>query len=260
MESIHTITLPDIGEGVVEGEVVKWLKKKGDSVQQDEPVVVIMTDKATVELPSPFPGHIETLFYEEGDTALVGKPLYAVKTSVAVEKKQEAEKPKVQKPQIIVQQETTTVKAIPSVRKLAKDLNINLDNIQGTGKDGRITVDDLKVHPPQNPTVPHLDDDQIEKVVGIPRLMAEKMATSKRIAPHFSYFEQLDATRLIQLKESLTHLAEQVEIHRPSCRLLLAPYRLPSKNIRASIARMTWKKASFISINTIMSASRSLHL
>ena len=59
----------------------------------------------------------------------------------------------------------------------------------------------------------HLDDDQIEKVVGIPLLMAEKMATSKRIAPHFSYIEQLDATRLIQLKESLTHLAEQVEIH-----------------------------------------------
>lgn len=219
MSSIHTVLLPDIGEGVVEGEVIKWLKQKGEAVTQDEPVVVVMTDKATVELPSPVPGTLETLFYQEGDIALVGKPLYAVNTEVETTQQKAAplaqEKP--QSIQKTPQKETpTSVRAIPMVRKMARDLNINLEEVPGTGKEGRITEEDLKnsLRPKETPkSPPHLDDDTEEKVVGIPRIMAERMSLSKKTAPHFSYFEEIDATRLVQLKENFKKEAAKEDIN-----------------------------------------------
>lgn len=216
MESIHTVTLPDIGEGVVEGEVVKWLKQKGDALKQDEPVVVVMTDKATVELPSPVPGTLETLFYQEGDIASVGKPLYAVRTASAEESKPMTAPKAPSQSKAPAEKKTespTTVKAIPMVRKRARELNIDLETVQGTGKDGRITLEDLKgTFHPKEETLPHLEDDLEEKVVGIPRLMAERMSLSKKAAAHFSYFEELDATRLVQLKENFKKAALKEDI------------------------------------------------
>lgn len=233
MESIHTVVLPDIGEGVVEGEVIKWLKAKGDNVIQDEPVVVVMTDKATVELPSPVPGQIETLFYQEGDIATVGKPLYAVKTMAELESQEKIVLKPVLESYIPPPQQTEStesVKAIPKVRKLAKDLGINLNAIKGTGKDGRITIEDLKSHQSTSKEVPHLDDDQIEKVIGIQRLMAEQMTLSKQTAAHFSYFESLEATRLIQLKEKFKLLAEKEGIHITYMPFIIRALSLTLKN------------------------------
>lgn len=222
MESIYTFNLPDIGEGVVEGEVVQWLKKKGEPVRKDEPVVVVMTDKATVELPSPVEGTLDTLCYKEGDIAKVGAPLYSVLTREEIKETKhpcpiKEEKSERKAPVIHEKKESgkpSQKKAIPKVRKIAKDLNIDLDLVEGTGREGRITLQDLsgalaKQRPlPGKEPFPSFKDDTVEKVVGIPRLMAEKMAISKRIAPHFSYFEQIDATRLIQLKESFKKAAE----------------------------------------------------
>lgn len=224
MESIYTFNLPDIGEGVVEGEVVQWLKKKGDVIRKDEPVVVVMTDKATVELPSPVAGSLDTLYYKEGEIAKVGKPLYSITTREAI-KEETASAPKEKSikatPRPIEQQEKakqTGKPAIPQVRKLARDLHIDLEVIEGTGKKGRVTMEDLSRNLSSSSQtfkkepLPSFQDDTVEKVVGIPRLMAERMATSKRIAPHFSYFEQIDATRLIQLKESFKKAAEKENI------------------------------------------------
>ncbi|CRX39075.1 dihydrolipoamide acetyltransferase family protein [Estrella lausannensis] len=224
MESIYTFNLPDIGEGVVEGEVVQWLKKKGDTVGKDEPVVIVMTDKATVELPSPVAGSLDTLFCKEGDIAKVGKPLYSIATKEAIKEETASvpkEKSPKEPPRTIEKQEKARQSgkpAIPQVRKIAKDLHIDLDEIEGTGKEGRITMEDLSRTLKSSPQtlkkepLPSFQDDTVEKVVGIPRLMAEKMATSKRVAPHFSYFEQIDATRLIQLKESFKKAAEKENI------------------------------------------------
>jgi len=210
MGTIHTVTLPDIGEGVVEGEIIRWLKNTGDPVRQDEPVVIVMTDKATVELPSPVPGIIETLFYQAGEIARVGKPLYAVKTEAEV--KEVPPDKKVKKREALAEKTSYSGgKAIPQVRKMAEDLGIDISQIQGTGKDGRVTLGDLKA--PKKEALSHFEDDLVEKVIGIPRLMAEKMATSKREAPHFSYFEQLDATRLIKMKETFKKAGEKEGIH-----------------------------------------------
>ncbi len=72
------VNLPDIGEGVVEGEIIDWLKAEGENVKQDEPVVVVMTDKATVELPAPMPGKVSKHYLKPGEIAIKGKPVYSI--------------------------------------------------------------------------------------------------------------------------------------------------------------------------------------
>ena len=80
-QHVHTVLMPDIGEGVVEGEITAWLKNTGDALQQDEPVVEVMTDKATVELPTPYPGVLAKQYYKVGEIAIKRKPLYDVTVS-----------------------------------------------------------------------------------------------------------------------------------------------------------------------------------
>ncbi|MCA6600728.1 MAG: 2-oxo acid dehydrogenase subunit E2, partial [Pseudanabaena sp. M57BS1SP1A06MG] len=81
MTHIFTVTLPDIGEGVVEGEVIEWLKKIDEELKQDEPVVIVMTDKATVELPAPYPGKLAKMYIQPGQMAIKGKALYDIEVA-----------------------------------------------------------------------------------------------------------------------------------------------------------------------------------
>ena len=163
--------MPDIGEGVVEGEVVSWLKKVGDSVKKDEPILVLMTDKATVELPTPYAGTLEKIYYKAGDIAKKGLPLFDIATGEISQ-----EKPL----------------ASPSVRKQAQDLGIPLGSVKGTGPEGRILQKDLQYDALDTP------------LTGIRRLMVKKMEESHAHIPPFSYFEPADATRLVQLKDKMS--------------------------------------------------------
>lgn len=179
MDKIITIKLPDIGEGIVEGEVIEWLKKVGDPVLQDEPVVTVMTDKATVELPSPHAGVLHKQHTPAGEVALVGKPLYDIAVS-----------------------EEKRVLATPAMRRLAKERGIDLKQVAPTGKEGRITEADLAKN----------GDDEARPLHGIPKIMAKKMSESHREVVDFSYFEQVDATRLIQLKSKLKGEAKDFSV------------------------------------------------
>jgi pyruvate/2-oxoglutarate dehydrogenase complex dihydrolipoamide acyltransferase (E2) component len=195
------IVLPDIGEGVREGEVIQWLKKVGDSVQKDEPVVVVMTDKATVELPSPYLGTISNHYYKEGEIAIVGKPLYSVQTEEVVEvAKQEAiiDLPKIVKSRDLPQ--TKKVLATPATRKMAKQLGVDLSQVLPTGADGRILPSDFIDKPTP---ITQMEGDIQVPLHGIRRQMIKKMAESKRTIPHFSYFTFADGTRLLRLREKL---------------------------------------------------------
>ncbi len=203
---IHTVLFPDIGEGVVEGEVVQWLKQTGDLLQQDEAVVTIMTDKATVELPSPYPGRLAKQHRQPGETIKKDHPLYDIEilegavVSAAVESSSK-----------------TAVLAAPHTRQLAEQLGVDLHQIYPSGKEGEVTEADLisfhqekKVHS----TAPlHLPGDSETPLIGIRNLMAKKMGESKKTIPHFSYFEQLDATRLVQLRHHIQKEAEREGIH-----------------------------------------------
>lgn len=169
MDKIITVNLPDIGEGIVEGEVIAWLKKTGEQVSLDEPVVTVMTDKATVDLPSPYAGTMRKHYFQEGEIAVVGKPLYEI--------------------------ETGKVLATPATRRLAKEMGIDLKQVVPSGE--RVTREDLE----------RGADDEIKPLHGIPKLMAKKMSDSHREVAPFSYFEQVDATRLIQLRNKLKEQA-----------------------------------------------------
>lgn len=161
--------MPDIGEGVVEGEVISWLKKVGDPVKKDEPILVLMTDKATVELPTPYAGTLAKIYYKPGDIAKKGLPLFDIATGEVSH-----EKPL----------------ASPAVRKQARDLGVSLETVKGTGPEGRVLNKDL-------------EGGSDTPLTGIRRLMAKKMEESHAHIPPFSYFEPADATRLVQLKEKM---------------------------------------------------------
>lgn len=215
MRKIITVTMPDIGEGVVEGEVVEWLKNVGDELKQDEPVVVVMTDKATVELPAPQPGTLKKLYVQAGEIAVKDKSLYDIEaedsqaaTVSSVKEKDPSPhaapvKPLENPSAARISEKKSKGLATPPVRHLAKILNIDLSKLQGTGKDGRITKEDLKVAAPKAPVTKTAcqEGDEEKPFIGVKRLMAEKMKTSKANIPHFSYFEKVEATRLVALRK-----------------------------------------------------------
>ncbi len=223
-DNIHTVTLPDIGEGVVEGEVIEWLKDVGDELQQDEAVVVVMTDKATVELPAPYPGTLTKQYFSAGEIAIKDKPLYDITlieaaivkrtkpktSSICPERSLPPPKKDIPKHSSLSPRTSSSSKALatPPIRKLARDLSIDINDIKGSGPEGRVTKEDISSYcPPKKQEAPvefpRFSDDVIEPIVGIPRLMAEKMAQSEQNAVHFSYFEQIDATRLVQLRQNV---------------------------------------------------------
>lgn len=241
MSRIFTVKMPDIGEGVVEGEVIEWLKKEGDALKQDEPVIIVMTDKATVELPSPSPGKLIKQYYKPGQMAIRDKPLYDIELageSATVQSKEEASvtapaaplKIKTEaQPESVKEQPSQTVAeggkalAAPPMRKLARDLGVDINKVAGSGKDGHITAEDIKSYLSKAPgpaaskapgtQILHLPEDEEVPIVGIRNLMARKMKESNEEIPHFSYFEQVDATRLVQLRDKVKEEADKKGVH-----------------------------------------------
>jgi len=257
MENIFTVTLPDIGEGVVEGEVIEWLKNVGDSLGQNEPVVVVMTDKATVELPAPYPGKLSKQYFQPGQIAIKDKPLYDIELdsqdamaseqqkmalseqkkhleSVASSKSKLESQPEKQTKDVVESPGPSTLPsdrslenealAIPAVRRLAREVNVNLNDIEGSGKEGRVTGEDLYRHlrqqpqPLSSPSAPNilplnLPGDTQEPIIGIRNLMSKRMSDSKARIPHFSYFEQVEVERLIQLKNNTKSQTDAAGIH-----------------------------------------------
>lgn len=154
--------LPDIGEGVHEGEIVKWLVKQGDSIKEDQPMVEVMTDKATVEIPSPVNGTVAELMYPEGKTVEVGKVIIRLNEGGKAEAPKAAAAPKkdteqkvvpptaapktVSAPQAEVDQDIPfNILATPATRKLSRDLGVDLREVKGTGIQGRVTKEDVQL-------------------------------------------------------------------------------------------------------------------
>lgn len=216
MGKIFTVKMPDIGEGVVEGEVISWLKQPNDPLKQDEPVVVVMTDKATVELPAPMPGRLAKQYYQVGQTAIKDKPLYDIEVEEEIPAKTSTEtKPSKKPPPIELPKKATAEShkalAAPPARKLAQELGVDINQIKGSGPEGRVTKEDVTHYvqtTSKEKSLSLLGDTEMP-LIGIRKLMAKKMSLSKQMIPHFSYFEQVDATRLVQLKQSFKEKAAQ---------------------------------------------------
>ena len=209
----YEFKLPDIGEGMAEGEIVRWLIKEGDVLKQDQPMVEIMTDKATVEIATPRAGRVRTRCFAEGQRCPVGEVLVIIDTSgdpgrtpgpltptpgptpapvpIALARKPES------KPESVL--------ATPAVRKLAREMDVDLTRITGTGHAGQITGDDVRVAkvsaglvaPAPRPTV---SGDVRIPFRGVRRKIAEHMLRTQREVASFTYVEEVDATELVELR------------------------------------------------------------
>jgi pyruvate dehydrogenase E2 component (dihydrolipoamide acetyltransferase) len=214
----YQFLLPDIGEGVVEAEILQWFVKPGDAVVEDQPLAEVMTDKATVTIPSPKRGIVTRLLWKEGDIAKVHHPLVEMdleggtpEVPLATPGEPVAARPA---PVQAVLRPSSGVSgpgkalAAPAVRALAREMDVDLPGVRGTGPGGRVTKDDVRAQAASNGAVA---DGKVEVVPvrGLRRRIAEKMAISKRTAAHFTFVEQVDATELVALKEKMARAAPE---------------------------------------------------
>ena len=215
----YQFLLPDIGEGVVEAEVLKWFVKPGDTVVEDQPLAEVMTDKATVTIPSPKRGIVTRLLWKEGDVARVHQPLVEIELAEGVPTApQPAPVPAAAAPSPGAADGSAMAHpvyrtppgtpgqpralATPAVRALAREMGVNLQGVPPSGPDGRVTKDDVRA---SAASMGAIADGSLEviPVRGLRRRIAEKMAISKRTAAHFTFVEQADATELVAIKEEM---------------------------------------------------------
>jgi 2-oxoisovalerate dehydrogenase E2 component (dihydrolipoyl transacylase) len=205
--------LPDVGEGVTEAEIVEWHVQPGDTVAEDQPLVDVLTDKATVEITSPVAGKVLSLDGAAGEPAAVGAVIAVLEVEAgpeaAVAGGPTAEEPPIASPAPAPTKTAAAApahrpKAAPAVRRRAAELGVPLESIAGTGEDGRVTHRDLDTHlvgrTGRPAAAPPSDDVQEVKIAGLRRRIAENVAEAKRRIPHFSYVEEVDVTELEALR------------------------------------------------------------
>ena len=211
--------LPPVGEGVYEVELVRWLVSPGDIVRRGQPLLEVLSDKATMEVPAPFAGTITGTKAEAGSRIQVGQVvleytpvgakaacgLAAGATTAPAAKPQAAQN-------TVTNGRVSNVAAAPSVRLLARRLGIDLAGVRGTGPGGRILHDDLAPFltrpadkpPPKPPAGPDLGRPGTRsKLAGVRRKIAENLVAAKRHIPHYAYIDECDVTDLVRLRGQL---------------------------------------------------------
>jgi 2-oxoisovalerate dehydrogenase E2 component (dihydrolipoyl transacylase) len=224
---LYQFRLPDVGEGVAEAEITVWHVKVGDSVQEDQSLVDVMTDKATVDMTSPVDGVVRAIHGEVGAMVPVGSVLVeldiggaeAAPEAPAPESTPEAARPIEQAAwptgdAFVPRQESAghaAPLAAPSTRRRAKQAGVALEDVTGTGPAGRILPTDLDAFIAQGAAAPAPRDtryaarDRVTetRIVGLRRKIAEKMQEAKRRIPHITYVEEVDVTQLEALRQTL---------------------------------------------------------
>jgi pyruvate dehydrogenase E2 component (dihydrolipoamide acetyltransferase) len=203
--------LPDLGEGLTEAEIDRWLVKEGDAITEDAPLVEVITDKATAEIPSPFSGVVSRIHVKEGDIVPVGSVLVTIGDS------SEAAPPPPPPPATAVEAAgethsgaeghgddlSTTVKAMPPVRRLARELGVDLGGVNGSGPGGRILREDVEAAAggaevmtgaPRGPEPTKRG--RREKLRGVRRAIAGRMTAAHSIVPSVTHVEECDITEL----------------------------------------------------------------
>lgn len=241
--SIHLIKVPDLGEGIAEVELVAWHVKPGDAVAEDQVLAEVMTDKASVEIPSPVAGTVLALGGEVGQTLAVGAELIRIELDAgpsspasviappAAPVSASAAAPAAVQPAAPAPPAVAAAEALPrpaapaalaspqrpiaspAVRARAWELGIDLQDVAASGTAGRVMQADLDAHlvahpargGPQapRPAPPPADATQVVKIVGLRRRIAQRMQESKRRIPHFTYVEEVDVSELVALRVRL---------------------------------------------------------
>lgn len=237
---------PDVGEGIHEGVIVTWLKEPGDEIKEDEPICEVETDKAVVEIPSPADGILGKRFHEVGETVHVGEVLVEIETGEATEApseepiKEEA-KPEEQDSANVVgsledaddlkeekldltSKSTTkaseSIKALPYVRRLATDLNVDLESVKASGKNGEITVEDIKAaanlanpKTTNKPSVtisnPEYGNERSEDLSPMRKAIAKNMMASQSSSAQLTHFDEIYMDSLAERRAKEKPQAEE---------------------------------------------------
>jgi pyruvate dehydrogenase E2 component (dihydrolipoamide acetyltransferase) len=165
----YEFTLPDLGEGLTEGEIARWLVAEGDEIAEDQPLLEITTDKATVEIPSPAGGKVAQILVGEGEVVPVGTLLVVIGADAAPR---------------------AAPRATPAVRQLAKELGVDLGGVRASGPDGRITEADVRA------ASPGAAEGRRERLRGVRRQIAEHLTRAHREIPAVTYVEECDFSNL----------------------------------------------------------------
>lgn len=245
----ETFILPDIGEGIVECEIVKWVAKEGDHINEDDVVVEVMTDKAVVEIPAKLSGTLAHCCHQEGEIAKVHAPLFSLIPDGAINgdiptSKSTApdsnEEHGLSAPQVttpfndgsVAAQKTVTgkVAASPAVRRLAREMAIDLQSVKPSGKNGRVLKSDLFATAP-SATTPDRQDPNIKTLsslvpanepptplTALQKVMFKEMTRSASSIPHFSVSDEVVVDELLSLKQALAQ-----QLNAPTVSITLMP-------------------------------------
>ena len=208
----YEFKLPDIGEGMAEGEIVRWLVKEGDVLTQDQPMVEVMTDKATVEIATPRAGRVLERRFKEGQRCPVGEVLIVIEILIDADKTPELATAKAS----VASSDTLVAAggglATPATRRLARELGVELVHVTGTGPGGQITAADVraaKVGSATGDTFDTLPTPGISSMPsgdvripfrGVRRMIADHMVLTQRQVAQFTYVEEIDCTELVELR------------------------------------------------------------
>lgn len=224
---VMDFALPPVGEGLLEVELVRWMVSPGDTVKRGQPLMEVLSDKATMEVPSPFAGSVTATLAESGSKIKVGQVVMRYETAesagqVAAERPASvavAAAPRAVPPPTPAVDPapaapaSTHAAAAPSVRRMARELGVDLARVRGSGAGGRILIGDLAgfLRPtagatPAKPVIPVVDYGKPgtrQKLVGLRRKIAEHMVESKRTIPHYAYVDECDLTDLVKMRGQL---------------------------------------------------------
>jgi pyruvate dehydrogenase E2 component (dihydrolipoamide acetyltransferase) len=236
--------LPDIGEGIHEGEIVSWMVKEGDEVKEDDILCEVQNDKAVVEIPSPVEGTVKKIFVQEGEVAIVGDTLISFDAEgyedagndASEEPAKEEVKEEAPTAEAVVKTSVTEVEvdeskrviAMPSVRKYARENNVNIKQVSGSGKNGRVTKEDVDSFLNGGQTVAQAETvtenqaeapavkapvlegnfpETREKMSPIRKVIAKAMVNSKTKAPHVTLMDEVDVTALVAHRKKFKQVA-----------------------------------------------------
>lgn len=236
--------LPDIGEGIHEGEIVKWFVKEGEEIKEDDVLCEVQNDKAVVEIPSPVEGTVLKIHVDEGNVAIVGDTLISIDAEgyedelEPSEEETESDMEASSEEQMVDEEETKDesvgetkfVIAMPSVRKYARDHDVDIRQVTGTGKNGRVLKEDIdrfisgevstEVEQIEDTEAPEVTEkspiattsqyeETREKMSGIRRAIAQAMVQSKTKAPHVTLMDDIDVTELVAHRRKFKEVASE---------------------------------------------------
>lgn len=221
------LKLPDIGEGIAEGEILKWLVKEGDDVKEEQPLVEVMTDKVNVQIPSPRTGTVSKILAKEGDTVKVGQVIIVIDSGADGQPASPKQAAPTSKPSTTPSQPSQGqpaaaaegVLATPATRKLAREMGVDITKLKGSGSMGRISEEDVRKaagsgrstvqRPPTVGQSAGKPNEERVPVRGLRKIVAERMTKSIHTTAQVTHVDEADMTELVLLREAFKGSAEK---------------------------------------------------